>query len=82
MQKRPWFQLTCTSSLLQCNRYRRTDQLKNQSGFVSAYHSAFEGVLETTSLMKLKDLCHHIYHNLYDGNWQQQVILTQQKRLG
>ena len=43
---------------------------------MSAYHSAFEGVLETTSLMKLKDLCHHIYHNLYDGNWQQQVILT------
>ena len=28
-----------------------------------AYHSAFEGVLATTSLMKLKDLCHHMYHN-------------------
>lgn len=49
---------------------------------MSAYHSSFEGVLATTSLMKLKDLCHHMYHNLYNGNWQQQVILTQQKRLG
>ena len=45
---------------------------------MSAYHSAFEGVLATTSLMKLKDLCHHMYHNLYNGNWQQQGLLTQQ----
>ena len=72
-----------SNSLVQALYYSVTDIagqinkiLKNQSGFVSAYHSAFEGVLETTSLMKLKDLCHHIYHNLYDGNWQQQVILT------
>lgn len=45
---------------------------------MSAYHSSFEGVLATTSLMKLKDLCHHVYHNLYDGNWHQEGILTQQ----
>lgn len=42
------------------------------------YHSAFEGVLATTSLMKLKDLCHHMYHNSYDGNGHQEGILTQQ----
>ena len=30
---------------------------------MSAYHSASEGVLATTCLMKLKDLCHHMYHN-------------------